>query len=276
LLIGAHVSVAGGVSLAFERAEAIQARSFQIFTRSSRTWTSKPLFDQERRAFRDGARRTGLPSIAHGSYLANLGASEPQLWEKSVSTVIEELTRCERLGVPSLVIHPGVNPDAQEGIARVASALDRVHTVTPRFRSQICLEVTAGQGNCLGWRFEHLAAILERVHRSDRLGVCLDTCHLFAAGYDISGRRGYEKVMKEFDLKVGLHRVRCLHLNDCKKPLGSRVDRHEEVGKGQLGLDVFRRLVNDPQFERTVAVLETPHPALYAQAIGLLESLVRT
>ena len=268
--------MAGGVSLAFERAEAIQARSFQIFTRSSRAWSSKPLFELERKAFRKGARRTGLPSIAHGSYLANLGASEPWLWEKSVNSVVEELTRCERLGVQSLVIHPGTNADAEQGIARIANALDRVHELTPRFRSQICLEVTAGQGNCLGWRFEHLAAILERVYRSDRIGVCLDTCHLFAAGYDISGRRGYERVMREFDLKVGLHRVRCVHLNDCKKPLGCRVDRHEEIGKGRLGLAVFRRLVNDPRFERTVAVLETPHPALYAQAIRLLESMVRT
>ncbi len=167
-----------------------------------------------------------------------------------------------------------MHPDLEKGLGLIAAAIDEVHAATPRYRAQICLEVTAGQGNCIGWRFEHLAELLERVDKEKRLGICLDTCHLFAAGYDISTRRGYDKVMAEFDRLVGVSRVRCFHLNDCKKPLGSRVDRHEEIGKGTIGLEAFRCLVNDPRFGDAIGVLETPFPERYPESIRLLESLV--
>ncbi|HLL52502.1 MAG TPA: deoxyribonuclease IV [Myxococcaceae bacterium] len=275
MLIGAHVSVAGGPSRAFERATAIGAASFQIFTRNARGWRSGPLMDEERKAFRKEARRTGLPVIAHGGYLTNLASEDPAMREKSLHCLADELTRCERLGVGSLVIHPGCHPDPKRGIRLIADALDQIHVETPRFRSRICLEVTAGQGTAIGWRFEHLAEILAAVRYEKRLSVCLDTCHLFAAGYDLSTEVGYEKVMREFHDLVGLDRVTCVHLNDCKKGLGCRVDRHEELGKGTLGVTPFACLVNDRRFEGVIGVLETPVPERYAEAIQLLNSLVR-
>lgn len=274
MLIGSHESVAGGVSRAFSRGEEHGAQAIQLFTKSARGWLANPLEDRERRSFRAEAKRSGLPAIAHGSYLTNLASEDPVLREKSIACLLDEYSRCERLGVGHLVIHPGVHPDLETGLRQIAAALDEVHAATPRFRSRICLEGTAGQGNCIGWRFEHLAEILSRVSRSDRLAICLDTCHLFAAGYDISTRRGYEKVMREFDRLVGLDRVQCFHLNDCKKPLGSRVDRHEEIGKGTVGLTAFRCLVNDPRFANAIGVLETPYPERYGESIRLLHSLV--
>lgn len=275
MLIGAHESIAGGVSQAFARAEEHGARSLQLFTKNARGWSAPPLSEEERRAFRAEARRTGLPSIAHGSYLVNLGTEDAALREKSIACVTEELTRCERLGISFLVIHPGAHPDERRGLELIATALDEVHQRTPRFRARIALEITAGQGNCLGWRFWHLTDILSRVRREDRLGICLDTCHLFAAGYDIATEAGYEAVMAECDAAVGLERVGCFHLNDCKKGLGCRVDRHEEVGKGTIGRMAFQCLVNDPRFVNTIGVLETPFPERYAEAIRLLESLRR-
>jgi deoxyribonuclease-4 len=275
VLIGAHESIAGGVSQAFARAEQHGARSVQIFTKNARGWSAPALTEEERRAFRAEARRTGLPAIAHGSYLVNLGTEDPALRERSLACVTEELTRCERLGIPFLVIHPGAHPDERRGLALIADAIDEVHQRTPRFRARLCLEITAGQGHCLGWRFWHLAEILSQVAREDRLGICLDTCHLFAAGYALSTEQGYEATMAECDATVGLERVRCFHLNDCKKPLGCRVDRHEEVGKGAIGREAFRFLVNDPRFVNTIGVLETPFPERYGEAIRLLESLRR-
>lgn len=276
MLIGAHESVAGGVSRAFERAREHNARSLQLFTKSARGWYANPLCEKERRLFRKAARESGLPAIAHGSYLVNFGNDDPTLRNKSLECVIDEYTRCEKLGIEFLVMHPGGHPDLQKGLRLIAGALDEVHGATPRFRSRILLEVTAGQGNCIGWRFEHLAEILSLVKRDDRLGICLDTCHLFAAGYDISTTRGYKKVMAEFDRLVGLGRVHAIHLNDCKKGLGCRVDRHEEIGKGSIGINAFRCLVNDHRFENTIGVLETPFPERYASTIAQLESLVGT
>ncbi len=273
MLLGAHESVAGGVSQAFARAEEHGARSLQIFTKNARGWNAPALSDPERRAFRAEARRTGLPAIAHGSYLVNLASEDPVLRERSLTCVTEELTRCNRLGIAFLVIHPGSHPDERRGLRLVAQGLNEVHARTPRFRARLCLEITAGQGNCLGWRFWHLAEILSQVAREDRLGVCLDTCHLWAAGYDLSTQHGYEKVMAECDATLGLERVRCFHLNDCKKPLGCRVDRHEEVGKGSIGREAFRCLVNDARFDNTIGVLETPFPERYGQTLRLLESL---
>lgn len=273
--IGAHESIAGGVSRAFARAEEHGARSFQIFTKNARGWHAPELEDGERKSFRAEARRTGLPAIAHGSYLVNLGTEDPALRERSLACVREELTRCERLGITNLVIHPGAHPDEKTGLRLIARGLDEIHQATPRFKARIALEVTAGQGNCLGWRFEHLAEILSQVEREDRLAICLDTCHLHAAGHDLTTRGGYEKVMDAFDRLVGLSRVTCFHLNDCKKELGCRVDRHEEIGRGTLGLTPFRQLVNDPRFAEAIGVLETPFPERYADAIRLLHSLRR-
>jgi len=273
--VGAHESIAGGVSRALARAEEHGARSLQVFTKNARGWKAPPLTDEECHAFREEVRRTGLPVVAHGSYLVNLGTEEPDKRDRSLDCVVEELTRCERLGIPFLILHPGGHPDERRGLELIARGLDEVHARTPRFQSRICLEVTAGQGNCLGWRFEHLAEVFSRTGDAGRLGICLDTCHLFAAGYDLSTDAGYDEVMDECDRVLGLERVHCIHLNDSKKPLGCRVDRHEEVGKGALGLTPFRRLMKDPRFVSTIGILETPFPERYAEAIELLESFDR-
>ncbi|AFE09588.1 endonuclease IV [Corallococcus coralloides DSM 2259] len=273
--IGAHESIAGGVSQAFQRAEAHGARALQIFTKNARGWSAPALTDAETEAFRAEARRTGLPVIAHGSYLVNLAGEAPEAREKSLACVTEELTRCERLGIPLLILHPGSHPDEARGLRLIAEGLDEVHRRCPGYTARVCLEMTAGQGSALGWRFEHLEELLSRVADEARLAVCLDTCHLFAAGYDLRTPKGYAAVMDECDRRVGLHRVRAFHLNDCKKPLGCRVDRHEEPGKGAIGLTAFRCLMKDARFVDTIGVLETPFPERYGENIRLLESLCR-
>ncbi len=272
-MIGAHQSVAGGVSQAVARARADGARSFQIFTKSARAWQSPPLLHEEARRFRSGRADAALPAVAHGSYLVNLATDDAALRARSLRCVREELTRCEALGVSDLIIHPGTHPDVKHGLRRIAQALDRLHRSSPDLDARVCLEVTAGQGGCLGWRLEHLEEILQQLDAPERVGVCLDTCHLFAAGYDLRRPRAYEAMVRECETRFGLSRIRCIHLNDSKKDLGSRVDRHEEIGRGAIGLAAFQQLVNDPRFEDTIAVLETPAPERYAQAIALLEGL---
>jgi deoxyribonuclease IV len=273
--LGAHESVAGGVSLAFGRAAEHGARSLQIFTRSGRAWSSPPLQAEERRAFRRAARATGVPAIAHGSYLVNLASEDPIVRGRSLEAVREELLRCEALGIPSLVFHPGSHSSTHRGLRLVARALDEVHRDLPSISVRVCLEVTAGQGNCLGHRLEHLEDILCRVDAPDRVGVCLDTCHLFSAGYDLSSEAGTEGVMDEAVRRFGRRRIRCFHLNDSLRPRGARIDRHANIGRGTIGLPAFRYLVNDTRFRHTPAVLETPDPGRYARGLRLLHSLIR-
>ena len=273
--LGAHESVAGGVSLAFGRAAAHGARSVQIFTRSGRAWSSPPLEAEERRAFRRAARAAGVPAIAHGSYLVNLASEDPVVRGRSLEAMREELLRCEALGIPSLVFHPGSHPSTLRGLRLVARALDEVHRDLPDVSVRICLEVTAGQGSCLGHRLEHLEDILSRVDAPGRVGVCLDTCHLFSAGYDLSSEAGTEAVMDEAVRRFGRRRIRCFHLNDSLRPRGARVDRHANIGRGTIGLPAFRYLVNDARFLQTPAVLETPDPGRYARGLRLLHSLIR-
>ena len=275
MLLGAHESIAGGVSRAFARAEAHGAEALQIFTRSARGWSCPPLAEDERAAFRAEAKRTGMSAVAHASYLVNLATEDAQLRARSLEGLWDELSRCEALGVGLLILHPGSHPDAETGTRLVADAINELHARARGFQSRLCLEVTAGQGASLGWRFEHLAAILGFVKAPSRVGICLDTCHLFAAGYDISSERGCRDVLAEFDQVVGLSRVVAFHLNDCKKPLGCRVDRHEELGAGTLGLAPFRLLVNDERFRGVPAVLETPSPERYGEVLGLLKGLRR-
>ena len=273
--LGAQESVAGGVSLAFGRAAEHGARSVQIFTRSSRAWLAPPLSADERRRFRRAARAAGVPAIAHGSYLVNLAAEDPVIRSRSLEAVREELLRCEALGIRSLVFHPGSHPSTRRGLRLVARALDEVHRALPGLSTRVCLEVTAGQGNCLGHRLEHLEEILARVDTPGRVGVCLDTCHLFAAGYDLSSEVGTEAVMDEAVRRFGRRRIRCFHLNDSLRPRGARVDRHADIGRGAIGLPAFRYLVNDARFQLTPAVLETPDPGRYARGLRLLHSLIR-
>jgi deoxyribonuclease IV len=274
--IGAMASIAGGVSLAVARARSDGGQSLQIFTRSARGWTSPPLDPAEAQGFRRAVRAHRLAAIAHGSYLINLATEDPVLRGRSLAAAVDELRRCSALGVSSLVVHPGVHRDQSRGLRLVARALDEIHAETRGLRPRVCLEVTAGQGNALGFRLEHLEEILAATRDAAHVGVCLDTCHLFAAGYDISTAKGMTALLDEAVRRFGRRRIRCFHLNDSVGPLGCRRDRHAEIGKGKLGLTAFRTLLNDGRFADVPGVLETPGPERYGRTLRLLHGMVRT
>jgi deoxyribonuclease-4 len=259
--LGAHESIAGGLHKAFDRAQSATCDAVQIFVKSNRSWAVKPLTEDEIARFKARAEETGIrPVVGHTSYLLNLGSPDELLWEKSRDMLITELERCEALGIPWLVLHPGAHVGSGEkaGLARVAEGLGEVHAATPGFRAQILLETTAGQGTSLGRTFEQLARIIELTEQGERLGVCLDTCHVFAAGYELRTAEGYAATMEAFERTLGLERLKALHLNDSKGELGNRKDRHEHIGKGHIGLEGFRNLVNDPRLAGLPGLLETP------------------
>jgi deoxyribonuclease-4 len=261
LRLGAHESIAGGLHKAFDRARSVSCETVQIFVKSNRSWAVKPLAEEDVARFKAKAEETGIgPVVGHTSYLLNLGTHDEALWAKSRDMLIVELERCEALEVPWLVLHPGSHVGAGEeaGLAQVAQALGEVHAATPGFRTRILLETTAGQGTSLGCRFEHLAWLMEHTPEGERLGVCLDTCHVFAAGYELRTKAGYAATMEAFDRVIGLKRLHAIHLNDCKGNLGSRKDRHEHIGKGNIGLEGFRHVVNDSRLAGLPALLETP------------------
>jgi deoxyribonuclease-4 len=280
LLLGAHESTAGGVAKALDRGQQAGCDVIQVFVKSPSRWASPPLDEEDRTAFRAAVERTGIwPVFAHAQYLLNLATPDPALWAKSVDALTDDLERCEMLGLPGLVIHPGSHMGSGEeaGLARIVAALDEVHTRLPGLRAQVWLEVTAGQGDQLGYAFAHLRAMIDGVKAPERLGVCFDTAHAFAAGYELRTREGYESSWAEFDAVLGLGRLRAIHLNDSRKGLGSRVDRHEHIGQGMLGLDAFRFLVNDPRFRGIPMALETdkgPDLAEDIENLRVLRSLV--
>jgi deoxyribonuclease-4 len=255
------MSIAGGVDKAPLRGREVGCDAIQVFTKSNRQWRARPLDDDEVAAFQANLKATAMgPVVAHDSYLLNLAAPAAAIWKRSVAAFQEELERAERLGIPYLVTHPGAHLTASEadGIARVAEALNCVHAALPRHRVRVLLETTAGQGSSLGYRFEQLAAILEQVDAAQRVGICLDTCHLFAAGYDIRSEERYRETMRALAACLGVGRVKAIHLNDSRQALGSHVDRHAHIGEGQLGLAAFRWFLNDPRFRRVPMILETP------------------
>ncbi|RUL87409.1 deoxyribonuclease IV [Tautonia sociabilis] len=255
------MSIAGGHDKAARAAAALGMNALQVFTKSNNQWKAKPLTDDQIAAFRQATAEMGLTDpVAHDSYLINLASPDDVLWHKSIDAMTVELERAEALGIVALVSHPGAHVGSGEeaGIARVAAALDEVHRRTAGVRCQITLETTAGQGSCLGHRFEHLRAILDRVTDPDRLGICLDSCHIFAAGYRLRTDSEYNETIGELDRIVGLGRVRAWHLNDSAKGCGSRVDRHAGIGRGELGLGPFARIVADPRFAALPMILETP------------------
>jgi deoxyribonuclease-4 len=259
--LGAHMSINGGLPRAVDRAHASGCQALQIFTKSAGQWRARLLPDDEVRAFRRRVRETGIrPVVAHNSYLINVAAADPALRRQSIAALREELDRAERLGLDGLVMHPGSYTSGTEagGLRLIADALAEILESRPDGRTRLLLEHTAGQGTNLGHRFEHLAEIIDQVGGSTRVGVCLDTCHLLAAGYDIRTDDGYGATFREFGRVVGFSRLKAFHLNDSKKPCGSRVDRHEHIGKGCLGLAPFRRLLNDRRFAKLPMLLETP------------------
>ena len=282
LRLGAHESIAGGLHKAFDRAQSVGCDAVQIFVKSNRSWAVKPLTERDVARFKAKAEETGIqPVVGHASYLLNLGSPDEALWAKSRDVLIVELERCEALDVPYLVLHPGSHVGAGEevGLARVAQALGEVHAATPGFRTRILLETTAGQGTNLGYRFEHLAWLIEHARQGGRLGVCLDTCHVFAAGYELRTPEGYAATIDTFDRVIGLERLKVIHLNDSKGDLASRKDRHEHIGKGHIGLEGFRHVLNDPRLEGLPGLLETPKgEALHEdrENLAVLRSLCET
>ena len=255
------MSVAGGLENAFTSGRAVGCDCLQIFVKNQRQWRAGPLTDDQVFRFREARSATGLaPVVAHASYLLNLASPARSTREMSVDAMVDELTRCETLGVEALVFHPGAHLTGtiDEGILHIAESLDEVHRRCAGFHTMVLLETTAGQGSAIGWHFGQLAAIVDRVREADRLGVCLDTCHLFAAGYDFRSAEGYAAMIDQLDRTIGIPRVRCIHTNDSKKNLGSRVDRHEHIGKGKIGKTGFAHFVNDPRFRDVPFILETP------------------
>lgn len=276
--LGAHVPTAGGLDQAPARGRDITADAIQVFTRNQVQWRARPLAPEEVRAFRVALAQSGIRQVlSHGSYLVNLASADAPLLTKSRRAFLEEMERCHALGIRYLVFHPGAHRGAGEaaGLRTVAASLNHVLERAQELDVLLLLEVTAGQGSSVGHRFEHLASILEQVKRPERVGVCLDTCHLLAAGYDIATPKGYEVTLSAFARLVGLDKLKAVHLNDAGRPLGSRRDRHAPIGHGFLGRATFRRLVNDPRFHGVPMVLETPGPLpVWRTELRLLRSLV--
>ena len=260
-LLGAHMSIAGGVGNAFLEGKKVDCDAIQIFTKSSRQWTSKPLTKEEIEQFQINRKDTGIATVvAHDSYLLNLGSPDTALRKRSIGAFIDEMERCEVLGVSNLIAHPGAHVGAGEaaGIKTIAKSLDEVHKACPKFKVKVTLEITAGQGSNLGYRFEQIGDMIDATKENDRLRVCFDTEHAFAAGYDIRTKDGYEQTFSEFDEAIGIKLLAAFHLNDSKKEFHSRVDRHEHIGKGFIGIESFRRLMNDKRFWGLPMCLETP------------------
>lgn len=268
MLLGSHLSIAGGMHLAVEKAHEFGFDTVAVFVRNQRQWHVPFLSDEAVRLFREAREKYRIaPVVAHGSYLLNLAGGEP-VRRKSIDALAADLDRCERLGIEYLVIHPGGNRDEAAGLARIAQGLDEVFRRSegergmgrmpmPR-RTLILLETTAGSGSILGSSFEQLATVLDVAACQERLGVCLDTCHVFAAGHDLRTPEGYREMMRQFDKALGLDRLRAIHLNDSVRELGSRVDRHAHIGQGHIGREGFRPLVNDRRLAGVPMILETP------------------
>lgn len=261
---GAHMPTAGGLHTAFAAGAEVGCEVIQIFTKSPQQWKARELTDEDVARFRQAQQETGIACLAsHDTYLINPAAADPELLQKSRDALADELVRSTRLGIPFVVMHLGATGGApeEEALDRLVASVRYALEHAPADGSVLLLETTAGQGSCLGHRFEHLARVLEGVNAGDRLAVCLDTCHVFAAGYDLREEASYAEAMAEFERLVGMARVRLIHANDSQRELGSRVDRHSHIGKGQIGLDGFRLLLRDPRLAEVPVVLETPRQA---------------
>ncbi len=260
-LIGAHKSIAGGVYKAFKEGEASGCRTMQIFTKNGSRWSGKPISDADAKKFKDEAERTGIwPVVSHDSYLINLASPKEELLKKSIAAFLDEMERCELLGLPYLIMHPGshVGSGEEAGLQKVAESFNTLFDMASGFKVKALIETTAGQGTNLGYSFEHLRTIYDAVKQNDRLGYCYDTCHTFVAGYDITTKAAYEKTMSGFDSLLGIENLLCFHFNDAKKGLGSKVDRHEHIGEGTLGDAPFKFIMQDERFAAVPKILETP------------------
>lgn len=262
LLLGAHMSIAGGVSYALDRAASVRSNAVQVFTKNNRQWVGPPLDEADIERWHVQRSALGIAyAVSHASYLINLASPKDDLWEKSRLAHRDELLRAHAYGIPHVVLHPGSHTGAgeQAGIRRIAEALNRIHEETPDCTDTLtCLEIMAGQGSVLGRRLDELRAIIDRVEDRSRLGVCLDTCHAFAAGYDLRTPEGYAAFMQEVDRWLGLEAVKVWHFNDSKGALGSNLDRHVHIGEGEIGEAGFRHILNDLRWDGIAMLLETP------------------
>jgi deoxyribonuclease-4 len=281
LLIGAHMSISGGVFNAILSGEELGCTTIQIFTKNNNQWKAKELTSAEVEQFFEEQKRTNIsPIVGHNGYLINLASPKNDVFALSQESMLVELQRAEKLSLPYLVMHPGSHLDSgeKEGIKKIAGAINRLHQKTSGYKVKICLETTAGQGSTLGYKFEQLAQIIDLVKENQRLGVAYDTCHTFAAGYDIRTKKAYADTFKEFDKVIGLSRLMVFHLNDAIKELDSRVDRHTHIGEGKIGLEGFRLLMNDKRWEKIPKILETPKEGGMERDIknlSVLRSLVK-
>lgn len=260
-LLGAHMSISGGVFNSLIEGKEVGCNTIQIFTKNANQWKAKTLIENEIERFHGEKERTGIdPVIAHNSYLPNLASPDRDLLKKSKESMLNELERCEKLSIPYLVIHPGSHLGGGEkrGIRRIADCVNWLFDKTSEYKVKIVLETTAGQGSNIGYRFEQIAEIMNLVENKRRAGTCFDTCHVFAAGYDIRDRESYEETWKRFDEALGIKNLLVIHMNDSKRGLGSRIDRHEHIGKGEIGLEGFRLFMNDARWESIPKILETP------------------
>lgn len=276
-LLGTHISISGGFNKSIERAQSIDIDCMQIFTKSNRMWAAKPITKEDVFSFKNCLNKSKIKAvIAHASYLINIGSDSDDISKKSTTALIDELLRCEILGIKDLVLHPGNigSTPTKTGILKISENINRSLAATNN--SRILLENMAGQGSSIAHAFENIAMIYENIEQKNRIGVCFDTCHAFAAGYDL--KDNYIQVWKDFDSTIGLDKLFAIHLNDSKKPLGSKVDRHENIGNGFLTKQAFAQIINDPRFFNTIKILETPIEKCeleYTKDLNTLESLIQ-
>jgi len=276
ILVGAHVSIAGGLHKAVERAIALGATTMQIFTKSGRTWFAKKITQEEAERFKQAVKKTKLIGVtAHSSYLINIASINLKTIKKSLTALVEEIQRCELLSIPYLVLHPGshVGTGEETGIKKIAKNLDRVLKKTSG-KTLVLLETMAGQGTNIGYTFEQLREIIDLCEEQKKIGVCLDTCHIFAAGYDINTPEAYENTIKKFTQILGLRRLKVIHINDSKTLCNSRKDRHASLGTGKISPQAFKLIMNDKRLTNIPKILETPEPELYAEEIRMLKNMV--
>ncbi|MFC1496639.1 deoxyribonuclease IV [Candidatus Margulisiibacteriota bacterium] len=258
-LLGAHMSIAGGVDQAIDRGASIDCTAIQIFVKNNNRWYGKAISEEEAGRFKQKREETGIFVFAHTGYLINLASPKPDIYKKSMESMLDELNRCELLEIPFIVLHPGsfLDSSAEIGTKKIADSLNKLFSRTEDSKVRVALETTAGQGSSIGHTFEELQQIIDLIKAKSRIGVCFDTCHTYAAGYDLKSEAGYKEVWKHFDGIIGLDQLLAFHLNDSKKEFQSRKDRHEQIGKGFLGLESFRNLMNDKRFNKIPMVLET-------------------
>jgi deoxyribonuclease IV len=278
--LGAHTSAAGGVHNAVYQGQEIGATTIQLFTSNQRQWNSHPIPAEEIALWEQALKKTGIGQImSHGSYLLNLGSPNGDTLNKSRKAFLEELQRCHALKIPFLNIHPGAATGSTETacLETIIASLLHAESLASKGKTRLLLEMTAGQGSCVGYTFEHMAILIKAVHRRIPIGITIDTCHIFAAGYDIRTSEGWTKVLKEFDQTIGLEHLHAFHLNDSVQDIGSRVDRHAPIGKGKIGLESFRFVMNEPTIRALPKYLETPDgPELWKHEIALLKSFVKS